>query len=592
MRRSAANTLGSSYSLIPEEFKKQAWDDLIRLTQDDNSDVRINAVAVLGDCYPKIPEEFKKQAWSDLIRLTKDNYYFVRRSATRALGGCYSQIPAEYKIQAWGDLHRLMRDYNDSVRSGAAGVLGDCYSQIPAEYKKQAWDDLHGLTQDKYNNVRVTANHSSGRVSIYRASQAKGDESVRKELETALKFFEKASNESTYSNPAKFCLPFYRSFYTITFRKEDAEDEVKKYLTEAKKAVEGSKSKEKLLEAVENLGNALKEVHRVRDSNEIKSDLNTYLRYCDRACELIDTTEENASGASRLIRKGLPIIDERIKGIIGEIKEKTKTLCKQTQDTQFADLGNKLNKAGQILSKVGNPIALDKTIDNMQIVLSAICAKMPEEEKGEACELLKQAKDEPYVEDRINLTNMVLSKISTQMNIVSAQISVEKKQDEMLARISQLSGVTERIDAKTDIVIEYVKKIETSCNQIIDDLEESGIKLRDEDKEELKTLAADLRSVNSEQLTNFTNELIKLLGDPKLERELEKEVPNKLVTKTFSKIIEITNELGIALSAAVTAEKILPPVEEILRDCRISAKTETSDENLISKSLCTTILKS
>ena len=72
---------------------------------------------------------------------------------------------------------------------------------------------------------------------------------------------------------------------------------------------------------------------------------------------------------------------------------------------------------GQILSKVGNPIALDKAIGNMQIVLSAICTKMPEEEKGEACELLKQAKDELYVEDRINLTNMVLSKISTQMNI-------------------------------------------------------------------------------------------------------------------------------------------------------------------------------
>ena len=33
-------------------------------------------------------------------------------------------------------------------------------------------------------------------------------------------------------------------------------------------------------------------------------------------------------------------------------------------------------------------------------------------------------------------------------------------------------------------------------------------------------------------------------------------------------------------------------VKDYIRDCRISAKTETSDENLISKSLCTTILKS
>lgn len=67
-----------------------------------------------------------------------------------------------------------------------------------------------------------------------------------KELETALGFFEKSSKESTYFNPAKFCLPFYRSFHAITFKKEEAEAEVKKYLADTKSAVEGSKSKENL----------------------------------------------------------------------------------------------------------------------------------------------------------------------------------------------------------------------------------------------------------------------------------------------------------------------------------------------------------
>jgi hypothetical protein len=46
--------------------------------------------------------------------------------------------------------------------------------------------------------------------------------------------------------------------------------------------VEGSEIKEKLLEAVENLGNALTEVHKARDFNDLKSDLNAYRRYCDR----------------------------------------------------------------------------------------------------------------------------------------------------------------------------------------------------------------------------------------------------------------------------------------------------------------------
>jgi hypothetical protein len=214
--------------------------------------------------------------------------------------------------------------------------------------KKATWDDLRRLTQDNDRNVRVAANHLSGRISIYRASQAEGDESVKKELETALSFFEKSSNEAGYFNPARFCLLFYRSFHAITFKKEGAEAEVKQYLAHAKNAVSGSKSKENLLEAVENLANALKEAQKARDFNVIKSDLNAYRRYCDRACELLDTTEEGAHGASSLIRKGLPIIDERIKGILAEIEEKAKTLCKKTQGTVVEPLGIETNRKAKL----------------------------------------------------------------------------------------------------------------------------------------------------------------------------------------------------------------------------------------------------
>jgi len=124
------------------------------------------------------------------------------------------------KKPAWDDLHRLIQDKIFDVRENAARALGVVIPHIPEELKKQALDDLHRLTQDKDTNVRIATNHSLGRISIYGAGQAKDDESVRKELEAALRFFEKSSNESTFSNPAKFCLPFYRSFYTITFGKE------------------------------------------------------------------------------------------------------------------------------------------------------------------------------------------------------------------------------------------------------------------------------------------------------------------------------------------------------------------------------------
>ena len=56
-----------------------------------------------------------------------------------------------------------------------------------------------------------------------------------------------------YYNPAEFCLPFYRSFLAVTFPEVGSQEQVNRYLAEAKAAVEDSKSRELLLEAVENL---------------------------------------------------------------------------------------------------------------------------------------------------------------------------------------------------------------------------------------------------------------------------------------------------------------------------------------------------
>ena len=45
--------------------------------------------------------------------------------------------------------------------------------------------------------------------------------------------------EAPYNNPAQFCLPFYRSFHVIIFKKHEAKEEVGKYLHEAKAEIEG-----------------------------------------------------------------------------------------------------------------------------------------------------------------------------------------------------------------------------------------------------------------------------------------------------------------------------------------------------------------
>ena len=132
-------------------------------------------------------------------------------------------------------------------------------------------------------------------------------EDYKKELEQAIKFFEMVAYESSGGiNPAKFCLPFYRSFYAIIFKKqEEAKDEVDKYLAEAKDAVKGSKSKELLFEAVENLAKALEEVQNLGslDLQGMKCELDSYRKYCEHATELMRDVEETAPFATKTIMK-------------------------------------------------------------------------------------------------------------------------------------------------------------------------------------------------------------------------------------------------------------------------------------------------
>jgi len=300
------------------------------------------------------------------------------------------------------------------VRLRAADALGAVFQYLPD--KEQAWKDLLALTKDQDVYVRVYANHSLGKISVYRATNAEDEGLLQKELENAIGFFDKSAQELKWFNPSIFCLPFYRSYYTVIFRKQEAEEEVKKNLNVAKRAVYGSESKKKLLEAVENLSNALNETQKLRNLDDIKADLNGYRQYCDRACELLDSTEDRAPGATLLVRRGLLVINERIQGMLAEICEKAEAVCRQSLNTPFEDFGKEVNQISQDLPKVRDPITLEKQINIMLTALSPVCDKMSEID-NEACKYYQMAQREQYVEDKIPLINMILSKIPTHLGI-------------------------------------------------------------------------------------------------------------------------------------------------------------------------------
>ena len=423
VRRGAADALGSAFPYLTK--KEQAWKDLLSLTKDQDSGVRWRAAGALGSVFPHLTE--KEQAWKDLLALTKDQDSGVRWSAAGALGSAFQHLTKKEK--ATKDLLTLTKNQDNDVRSRVANTLGFVFPHLTE--KEQAMKDLSALTNDQHNNVRISANHSLGKISIYKATNAGNTKTLQNELEKAIDFFEKASQESIYFNPASFCLPFYQSYYSVIFMQQEAEEEVKKNFKEAKSAVSGSENREKLLEAVENLSSALNEAHKLRDMDDIKADLNGYKRYCDRACELLDSTEGKARGATILIRRGLPIIDERIKELLNEFYNDTKILCDAAKGTEAEKYANPTCKEVTELVKIRNPIELDKRLNGLLPNLKFLVESLPEKEKHFIYDKVENIENEEYLEDKLVLINEIIVFVVPYINMTKMLQDVWGKLDDI-----------------------------------------------------------------------------------------------------------------------------------------------------------------
>jgi hypothetical protein len=245
--------------------------------------------------------------------------------------------------------------------------------------------------------VRAFANHSFGRISIFKASKAEKEKNFRKELEEAIGFFEIATKELSdicYEyNPSKFCLPFYRSFHTIVFERQKAKEEVDRYLVDARFAIEGSKSKELLFEAVENLAKALKEVQNFGnlDFEAKKSELNFYRKYCDHAAELMNDTDETAPFATKVLRKGLPMLDRNLKELLEEIRGKAKEVCQVSQGTATEGIACAVSRQIQKW-EMGSLGEMTLCVERFIFTLESKIPRLPENEQ--IFKMINESKDQ------------------------------------------------------------------------------------------------------------------------------------------------------------------------------------------------------
>ncbi len=437
VQRVAAKALGAAFPHIPD--KKQAGDDLHRLTQVERGRTQRSVAEALGAAFPYIPD--KKQAGDDLHHLTQVKGYFgclVQEAVAEALGAAFPYIPD--KKQAGDDLHHLTQVKGYGVQKAVVKALGDVFPHIPD--KKQASDDLTFLSQNKKSFVRLYANYFLGKASIFKATEVESEEEFRKELEKALEFFEKSSKDKIKAgartmpweyhgfnylhslgihlfgeNPAHFCLPFYNSYYTVVFKKNYAEAELSKFLDKARTEVGSSENKRKLLEIIENLSNALKEAQNAQeiDFKTMKYDLNAYRGYIEHAVALLETTEEKSPRATKLIRKGLPIIDETIKEIIAEIQEQAKTSCQQSTGTPTEEITCAVNQEVQKWY-IADQEQMTRNIENLFFILKVKIPITPENKYIH--DEIEEIKKETDITKQYEKVPLLIGLIPTAKNIV------------------------------------------------------------------------------------------------------------------------------------------------------------------------------
>jgi len=93
-------------------------------TQSPSPEERIKAIKYIYDNIHDFGDI--KGVWEDLHRLTQDEDEEVRRRAIGALGRVFAYIPD--KGEAWEDLRRLTQDEDEDVReNGRCFGMGVCF---------------------------------------------------------------------------------------------------------------------------------------------------------------------------------------------------------------------------------------------------------------------------------------------------------------------------------------------------------------------------------------------------------------------------------------------------------------------------------
>lgn len=203
-RIDALRQLSALFEFLPESpDRKEALEDLLRLSADSESRVRAAAIQALESVYPHISENRKKEVWDRLLNLTAYPVEEVERNAAQALVSSYSHLPETEREKAWKELAALVTSPSstEGVRRIIVRSLPSVLPHLPETGKSQAWEFLLKMAGDETGdgNIRKNTGFCLGMVCLELSENERGeawekllkiagseDEKVRREAVKAL----------------------------------------------------------------------------------------------------------------------------------------------------------------------------------------------------------------------------------------------------------------------------------------------------------------------------------------------------------------------------------------------------------------------
>ncbi|AGB03038.1 HEAT repeat domain-containing protein [Methanoregula formicica] len=157
--RRAAQALGFAYAYMPN--KKKAWEDIHRICKHKEYPVRQGIVKAIRLAFVHIPD--KKVAWKTLLKLVHDKNRFVREDAVRALKLTYSYFPDINVV--WDEFVRLSKNKDFNIQWISVGALGDVYAHVPD--KEAAWNTYLKIIYYPGSVIGSVALHTLGKFFAY-----------------------------------------------------------------------------------------------------------------------------------------------------------------------------------------------------------------------------------------------------------------------------------------------------------------------------------------------------------------------------------------------------------------------------------------